>query len=785
MQKKKKARDRSTQELMGVTAIRDYGISTPHGDIVFFIVKPTNLSVLPDSGVEGRVQALVNLLKEQDGMEFMAMDSRESFERNKAYYQNRIEAETNPALVRLLEQDSGHLDRIQSQMASSREFCFLVRLRTGNEAELPALLNRLEVSIRNNGFLARRAGEQELMRILSVYYEQDISAERYSRFDGERFGANEKGAKSFQDMIAPAAVKFNTDHYLCGSTYRCAWALREYPVSTEEQAILRHLGEKAGVTLHVYTRQVSAAEEGRILQNASNKNRMDAKTNNLKAAVTAEGNLQDVTEVIAATRRNQEPLVHTAVYLELTAQDLPALKLLQADVMTELVRSRLTVDRLLLRQQQGFLCVQPGGYNAFGTQYERVFPASSAANLYPFNYSGKTDPHGFYIGRDKYGSNILTDFDQRDEDKTSANILILGNSGQGKSYLMKLLMLNLLESGKNVISLDAEHEQEELCEAVGGCFLDLMAGKYRINPLEPKCWDDGEDEPEPDTPDAFRQNTRLAQHISFLKDFFRCYKDFTDGQIDTIEIMLSKLYASRNITRRTDLRKLRPEDYPTMSELYDLIQQEYERYDPSLHLLYTDGMLQEILLGLHSMCKGADAQFFNGHTNISSSRFLVFGVKGMLTAAKNVRSAMLFNVLSYLSDRLLTDGNTVAALDELYLWLGEPVAIEYIRNCMKRVRKKESAMMLASQNLEDFDREGVRELTKPLFAIPPHQFLFNAGSIDRRWYMDMLQLEDAEFDLIRLPQRGVCLYKCGNERYLLEVHAPEHKAALFGTAGGR
>ena len=252
MQKKKKARDRSTQELMGVTAIRDYGISTPHGDIVFFIVKPTNLSVLPDSGVEGRVQALVNLLKEQDGMEFMAMDSRESFERNKAYYQNRIEAETNPALVRLLEQDSGHLDRIQSQMASSREFCFLVRLRAGNETELPALLNRLEVSIRNNGFLARRAGEQELMRILSVYYEQDISAERYSRFDGERFGAAEKGAKSFQDMIAPAAVKFNTDHYLCGSTYRCAWALREYPVSTEEQAILRHLGEKAGVTLHVY-----------------------------------------------------------------------------------------------------------------------------------------------------------------------------------------------------------------------------------------------------------------------------------------------------------------------------------------------------------------------------------------------------------------------------------------------------------------------------------------------------------------------------------------------------
>ena len=163
----------------------------------------------------------------------------------------------------------------------------------------------------------------------------------------------------------------------------------------------------------------------------------------------------------------------------------------------------------------------------------------------------------------------------------------------------------------------------------------------------------------------------------------------------------------------------------------------------------------------------------------------MFGVKGMLSAAKNVRNAMLFNVLSFMSDKLLTVGNTVAALDELYIWLSNPTAIEYIRNCLKRVRKKESAMLLASQNLEDFDQEGVREMTKPLFSIPPHQFLFNAGSIDKRSYMDMLQLEESEYNLIKFPQRGVCLYKCGNERYLLEVHAPAYKAKLFGSAGGR
>ena len=592
-------------------------------------------------------------------------------------------------------------------------------------------------------------------------------------------------------MVAPSVIDFKVDHYLCGNTCRCVWALREYPTSTDEQAILRHLGEMDGVTIRIYTRQVTPSEERRIIHNAANKHRMSrSSTEDLQQTVTAEANLQDVVTLVSSMHRNREPLLHCAVFLELTAPDYDALKLLQSDVLTELVRSKLNVDRLMLRQQEGFVSVMPAGRNAFGAQFERVLPASSVANLYPFNYSGKTDPHGFYIGKDKYGANILVDFDKRDDDKTSANILILGNSGQGKSYLLKLLLLNFLEAGKSVISLDVEHEQKDMCETVGGCFMDLMGGVYRINPLEPKCWDDGSGPEDRDAPEAFRKSTRLSQHISFLKDFFRAYKDFSDRHIDAIEIMVGKLYAKWGISDSTNFAGLKPQDYPILSDLYKLIEQEYREYDGNCHQLYTAELLQEILLGLHSMCQGAEAQFFNGHTNVTSSRFIVFGVKGLLQASKNVRGAMLFNILSYMSDRLLTIGNTTAALDELYVWLSDNVSvgttiIEYIRNTLKRVRKKESNLIMASQNLEDFDREGIRELTKPLFAIPPHQFIFNCGSIDKRFYMDLLQLEEAEYNLIRFPQRGVCLFKCGNERYLLEVHAPAYKEALFGTAGGR
>ena len=192
-----------------------------------------------------------------------------------------------------------------------------------------------------------------------------------------------------------------------------------------------------------------------------------------------------------------------------------------------------------------------------------------------------------------------------------------------------------------------------------------------------------------------------------------------------------------------------------------------------------------MLLGLYSMCKGADAKFFNGHSNLTSTRFLVFGVKGLNEVAANVRSTILLNLLSYMTDKLLIEGNTVAALDELYIWLGNPVAVEYIRNALKRVRKKNSAMLMASQNVEDFDRPGVREMTKPLFSIPPHQFLFNCGTVNKKEFMDLLQLEESEFNIIQTPHKGECLYKCGNERYDLLVTAPAYKEKLFGKAGGK
>ena len=235
----------------------------------------------------------------------------------------------------------------------------------------------------------------------------------------------------------------------------------------------------------------------------------------------------------------------------------------------------------------------------------------------------------------------------------------------------------------------------------------------------------------------------------------------------------------------TDFNALKPTNYPIMSDLYDVIEEAYQNYEQEANPLYTAELLREVLLGLHSMCKGAESKFFNGHTNITSHRFIVFGVHDLVQTSGSLCNAMLLNVFSYFSNKLLVEGNTVAGLDELHVWISNKIAVGYIRNVLKRARKRDSSLILASQNLDDFMLPGIAELTRPLFAIPTHQFLFNGGNVEKSFFMSHLQLDEAEFEHIRHPQQGQCIYKCGNDRYLLKVVAPEYKSELFGAGGGK
>ena len=190
MSRKKKTAEKerqSTRQLLNIHGITDYSLLTGNGELVFFSIKPTNISVLSDTSVAARIYALMTVLKGETEIEMLCLNSRENFEDNKSYLKLRIEAETLPAVRKLLEQDAVSLDRLQVQMATAREFLIIVRLRKEKEAEVFPYLSRIEKSLKDQNFTVRRFGNEDIKRLLGVYYEQNVTTEVYEDNDGERW----------------------------------------------------------------------------------------------------------------------------------------------------------------------------------------------------------------------------------------------------------------------------------------------------------------------------------------------------------------------------------------------------------------------------------------------------------------------------------------------------------------------------------------------------------------------------------------------------------------------
>ena len=166
---RKRRQETDTRHLIGVQALTEYGL------------------VLSEASIGRRIYALMTVLKGVAEVEMLCLNSRESFEENKLFLRRRMEEEQNPVVRSLLEKDQKHLDRIQVQMATAREFLIIVRLKEEEEREALAYLSRIEKSLKEQGFSVSSAGREDIKRLLAVYYEQNVTTDKFEDFDGERW----------------------------------------------------------------------------------------------------------------------------------------------------------------------------------------------------------------------------------------------------------------------------------------------------------------------------------------------------------------------------------------------------------------------------------------------------------------------------------------------------------------------------------------------------------------------------------------------------------------------
>lgn len=192
MQKKKQQKQaeqkrQATRQLIGVEGISEYSLKTASSEVVFFSVKPSNISVLSEENLAAKIYSLMTVFKGLTEIEILCVNSRESFESNKNNLRRISEKEENPSVRNLLEQDAVFLDHIQAQTTTAREFLLIVRIRNLKEKEIFSYLNRIEKTLRESGFSARRYGGEDIKTLLGVYFEQNVTTEKFDNFDGERW----------------------------------------------------------------------------------------------------------------------------------------------------------------------------------------------------------------------------------------------------------------------------------------------------------------------------------------------------------------------------------------------------------------------------------------------------------------------------------------------------------------------------------------------------------------------------------------------------------------------
>lgn len=188
MQKKKHQaqQNQNTRQLLGIEGITEYSIKTASNEAVFFSIKPSNISVMSEASLSAKIYSLMTVLKGLTEIEILCVNSRESFESNKNHLKKLSKKEENSAVRKLLEQDMRHLDQIQALTATAREFLLIVRIRGLKDKEKFSYLNRIEKTLNENGFSARRYDNEDIKTLLAVYFEQNTSNDKFENYDGER-----------------------------------------------------------------------------------------------------------------------------------------------------------------------------------------------------------------------------------------------------------------------------------------------------------------------------------------------------------------------------------------------------------------------------------------------------------------------------------------------------------------------------------------------------------------------------------------------------------------------
>ncbi|MEG0017243.1 MAG: ATP-binding protein [Hydrogenoanaerobacterium sp.] len=773
--------------------ILEDSIKTPKGNYYFFKVKAPNFSTLSTDEQEHHYRSFESLMRSACDISFniYIADRTVNLNANRKYIEEISEEYDyikNDLLACLVEVegDGGNTER-----------GYYFSIRTKSQSDVSRFSGYLQVA----GFHCELADKDELTSIMRSFLLREFVDRGIYIYDEPKSDEKTSELSPLVRQLLPTRMDFDINCIIQSGIFRKTMVVRNLPqdITGDNNGFLKKLVQRKNTTVSIRISDMRVTEVQRMV---------NKQFNNANAGLFR----KKQTEVLAAekdantlTAFYRDCLEHAGdgggvkcanIYIELYGKTQKELETNAGSFENTCRAWGVTLEEFTLRQKEGFFGVLPIGWDTRSTQLANNIPSNTMGRLYPFSASYLNDANGMILGKTIDNGIISVDFSVRDMIRTNSNIVIIGDPGQGKSYLMKKIINLSYISGTVIFIIDSENEYGDEVKALGGTNINCVHGNFVINPLQIRFFRSGdEDEQEEkdfdETVAAFQKGASpLFQHLSWLSDFFRVLiPSISPTQLAALKIIVQDVYKQKGITEESNFLTIQSEDFPIMTDVYEYINAVLgDRATYSFYKMIDDSVLKDLLLLLYDVYKGSLSPMFNKATNVVNSSLINLNIQELLAGSDDNLQAVLFNYLTYFWSRImLKEKQIMLAIDEVYLLMNRenPTIVKYLNTFSRRSRKYEALLVTATQRIMDCLDDKIVHLTAAVFDIPTYKFLFYPGSIDLQVMQKKLKLTDGEVDAIRFSNKRHCLFKSGNDNYHMVVGTLPYEKTLFGTGGGR
>lgn len=567
--------------------------------------------------------------------------------------------------------------------------------------------------------------------------------------------------KDLIDWIMPERIQFAAlKHYVNDKPYT-TYTIAEYPISVPN-AWGRNFFSVPGTRIAVKFKAVPQAEAEKRLDRSIMEMEIQASKRG-RASTELEKNvhLETLRELLASIKTGNEVLFDTNIYIQ--AED-EQRKLLR----TQLMRAGFKYNEMFGKQRDSFINSNVSQRNS-NKKYERGINSSSLAAMFPFVSDAVQDEEGIYLGMNN--EPVFLDFFKRDKERINSNMVVLGKSGSGKSFATKAILANLASDNTKIFILDPEREYDILAHNLKGKVVDVGSAKEgRINPLQVITALDDENEE--------GQNVSLSTHLQFLESFFKMILDgITNDALEVLNESIKELYDSFNINVNTKIDELEPNQFPIMQDLFNYVSKQYDEAKDE----YQRNNLKIIKTYLNKFAEGGrNSMLWNGYSTITAEEnMIVFNFQTLLANSNNdLANAQMMLIMRWLNNEIIknkdynakfnTKRRVIVVIDEAHTFIDpkKDVALDFMFNLAKRIRKYEGMQIVITQNLKDFT--GTPDIARKSTAIinaSQYSLIFSLAPHDINdlvaLYEKAGQINEKEQDTIVTNPRGKAFLMTG------------------------